>query len=130
MTDQRLVTAVARYLTVDQGLTAGALLSLAEHFHNVSVGSVPELTVPVVLVETSGGYLYQGYYYGDVEFPIDPGVTQTIDRFLDVGAEHQHDGRQAPARAGSSFTVSVVDGSGIANRGTGRRARDSVVAAS
>jgi len=33
---------------------------------------VPELTVPVVLVETPNGYLYQGYYYGDVEFPIEP----------------------------------------------------------
>jgi LCP family protein required for cell wall assembly len=114
ITDQRLVTAVARYLTVDQGLTAGALLSLAEHFHNVSVGTVPELTVPVVLVETSGGYLYQGYYYGDVEFPIDPGVTQTVDRFLNVGANiDTMTGKPLPA--GSSFTVSVVDGSGIAN---------------
>jgi len=115
ITDQRLVTAVARYLTVDQGLNAGALLSLAEHFHGVSVSSVPELTVPVVLVETgSNGYLYQGYYYGDVEFPIDPGVTQTIDRFLDLGPGiNTMDGKPLPKS--SSFTVSVVDGSGIPN---------------
>jgi LCP family protein required for cell wall assembly len=116
LTDQRLVTSVARYLTVDQGLTAGALLSLAEHFHGVSVSSVPELTVPVVLVETpvDNGYLYQGYNYGDVEFPIDPGVTQTIDHFLDVGPGiNTMDGQPLPKS--SSFTVSVVDGSGVAN---------------
>ena len=115
LTDQRLATAVARYLTVDQGLTTTALLSLAEHFHGVSVSSVPELTVPVVLVETPGGYLYQGYYYGDVEFPIDPGVTQTIDRFLDVGSNiNTMDGKPLPK--GSSFTVSVLDGSGTPNQ--------------
>ena len=116
LTDQRLATSVARYLTVDQGLTTSALLSLAEHFHGISVSSVPELTVPVVLVQAAGGYLYQGYYYGDVEFPIDPGVTQTIDRFLEVGPGiDTMDGKPLPKA--SSFTVSVVDGSGIANEG-------------
>jgi LCP family protein required for cell wall assembly len=116
LTDQRLATSVARYLTVDQGLTTSALLSLAEHFHGISVASVPELTVPVVLVETAGGYLYQGYPYGDVEFPIDPGVTQTIERFLDVGPSiNTMDGKPLPK--GTSFTVSVVDGSGIPDEG-------------
>jgi len=116
LTDQRLATSVARYVTVDQGLTTSALLSLAEHFHGISVSTVPELTVPVVLVETAGGYLYQGYYYGDVEFPINPGITQTIDRFLDVGPGiNTMDGQPLPKS--SSFTVSVVDGSGIASEG-------------
>lgn len=116
LTDQRLATSVARYLTVDQGLTTSALLSLAQHFHGISVSTVPELTVPVVLVEAPGGYLYQGYRYGDVEFPIDPGVTQTIDRFLGVGpGVNTMDGRPLPT--GSSFTVSVVDGSGTPNEG-------------
>jgi LCP family protein required for cell wall assembly len=115
LTDQRLATSVARYLTVDQGFTTSALLSLAEHFHGVSVGSVPELTVPVVLVETSGGYLYQGYYYGDVEFPINPGVTQTIDRFLNIGPDvNTMDGKALPTP--SSVRVSVVDGSGVLNQ--------------
>jgi len=115
LTDQRLATSVARYLTVDQGFTTSALLSLAEHFHGVSVGSVPELTVPVVLVETSSGYLYQGYYYGDVEFPIDPGVTQTIDRFLNIGpGVNTMDGKALPTP--SSVSVSVVDGSGVVNQ--------------
>ena len=115
LTDQRLATSVARYLTVDQGLTTSALLSLAEHFHGVSVGSVPELTVPVVLVQTPEGYLYQGYYYGDVEFPIDPGVTQTVDRFLDLAPDiNTMDGKPLPAS--SSITVSVLNGTGVPNQ--------------
>jgi LCP family protein required for cell wall assembly len=115
LTDQRLATSVARYLTVDQGLTTETLLGLAEHFHGVSVATVPELTVPVVLVETPNGYLYQGYYYGDVEFPIEPGVTQTVDRFLDVGADiNTMDGKSLPAS--STITVSVLNGTGVANQ--------------
>jgi LCP family protein required for cell wall assembly len=115
LTDQRLATSVARYLTVDQGLTTSALLSLAEHFHGVSVSSVPELTVPVVLVETPSGYLYQGYYYGDVEFPIEPGLSQTVDRFLDVGpGTNTMDGLPLPKP--SSITVSVLDGTGVSNQ--------------
>jgi len=115
LTDQRLATSVARYLTVDQGLTTSALLSLAEHFHGVPVGSVPELTVPVVLVETPNGYLYQGYYYGDVEFPIEPGVTQTVDRFLNVAPDiNTMDGQPLPAS--STITVSVLDGTGVLNQ--------------
>jgi LCP family protein required for cell wall assembly len=116
LTDERLATSVARYLTVDQAFSTSDLLNLAKHFHGVSVGSVPELTVPVVLVETgSTGYLYQGYSYGDVEFPIDPGVEQTIDRFLDVAPSvNTMDGEPLPSS--SSFTVSVVDGTGVPNQ--------------
>jgi LCP family protein required for cell wall assembly len=115
LTDQRLATSVARYLTVDQGFSTSDLLNLAEHFHGVSVGSVPELTVPVVLVETPNGYLYQGYYYGDVEFPIEPGVTQTVDRFLDLAPDvNTLDGKLLPAN--STLTVSVLNGTGVANQ--------------
>jgi LCP family protein required for cell wall assembly len=114
ITDQRLATAVARYLTVDQSFTTEHMLSLAEHFAGISIGAVPELTVPVVLVET-GTYLYQGYYYGDVEFPIEPGVTQTVDRFLDLAPSiNTMTGKPLPKNA--SITVSVVDGTGVTNQ--------------
>ena len=114
ITDQRLATAVARYLTVDSRMSTGHLLSVAEHFSSVSIGSVPALTMPVVLVQTSGGYLFQGYYYGDVEFPINPGLTQTIDHFLGLAPTiNTMTGRPLPPR--SSFTVSVVNGSGTRN---------------
>lgn len=116
ITDQRLATAVAPYLTVDSAMSTGHLLSLAEHFSGISIGSVPELTVPVVLVETPGGYLYQGYHYGDVEFPIEPGVTSTIDQFLGLRATADTMTGAALPRA-ATFTVSVVDGTGVANQG-------------
>ncbi len=109
ITDQRLATAVAPYLTVDSGFSVSHMLSLVEHFHSVSVAGVPELTVPTVLVET-GSYLYKGYYYGDVEFPIEPGISSVIDRFLGVAAAtNTMDGKPLPAH--SSLDVSVVDGS-------------------
>ena len=85
------------------------MLSLVEHFHSISVANVPELTVPTVLVET-GSYLYEGYYYGDVEFPIAPGISSVIDRFLGLSAATDTmDGKPLPAH--SSLDVSVVDGS-------------------
>jgi LCP family protein required for cell wall assembly len=114
ITDQRLATSVARYLTVDQGMSTSHLLTLAEHFDGVSVANVPELTVPVVLVQT-GSYLYQGYYYGDVEFPLEPGISQTIDRFLSLKPSiNTMTGRALPKNA--TITVSVVNGTGQANQ--------------
>ena len=114
ITDQRLATSVARYLTVDSRMSTSHLLSIAEHFSGVSIDSVPQLTMPVVLVEIGGGYLYQGYHYGDVEFPINPGLSQTIDHFLALAPTiNTMTGRSLPPR--SSFTVSVVNGSGTLN---------------
>ena len=114
ITDQRLATSVARYLTVDQGMSTGHLLTLAEHFNGVSIANVPELTVPVVLVQT-GSYLYQGYYYGDVEFPLEPGISQTIDRFLNLKPSvNTMTGRALPKNA--TITVSVVNGTGQTNQ--------------
>jgi hypothetical protein len=72
------------------------------------------LTVPVVLVQT-GSYLYQGYYYGDVEFPLEPGISQTIDRFLNLKPSiNTMTGRALPKNA--TITVSVVNGTGQANQ--------------
>ena len=113
ITDQRMAVAVAPYLTVDAGLSTSSMLGLVEHFKNVSIGAVPELTIPVVLVQT-GSYLYQGYYYGDVEFPLEPGIESTIDRFLGVSATtNTMTGQALPAA--NTISVSVVDGSGVAN---------------
>ena len=114
ITDQRLATAIAPYLTVDSSFTTGNMLSLAQHFANISVNNVLELTMPVVLLQT-GSYLYQGYYYGDVEFPIQPGVNSTIDKFLGLNSStNTMNGRPLPKA--HSITVSVVNGTGIANQ--------------
>lgn len=114
LTDQRLATAVAPFLTVDSSFSTSHMLSLGEHFANVSIGSVPELTVPVVLLQT-GTYVYQGYPYGDVEFPFEPGVSATIHRFLGVGTSiNTMNGRLLPKA--NTITVSVVNGTGVANQ--------------
>jgi LCP family protein required for cell wall assembly len=114
ITDQRLATAIAPYLTVDSAMSTSHILSLVEHFKGVSVGGVPQLTMPVALVQT-GSYLYQGYYYGDVEFPIQQGVQQTIEKFLGVSAgTNTMDGTPLPQP--STFTVSVVNGTGVINQ--------------
>jgi LCP family protein required for cell wall assembly len=114
ITDQRLATAVAPYLTVDSSFSTSHMLSLVEHFANVSIGAVPELTVPVVLVQT-GSYLYQGYYYGEVEFPIEPGVSATIHKFLGLGSSiNTVNGQLLPPA--NTVTVSVVNGTGVANQ--------------
>jgi len=114
ITDQRLATAVAPYLTVDSSFSTGHMLSLVQHFANVSIGNVPELTVPVVLLQT-GGYVYQGYSYGDVEFPIEPGVSATIHKFLNLGTSvNTMTGRLLPKA--NTITVSVVNGTGVVNQ--------------
>ena len=114
ITDQRLATSVAPFLTVDSAMSTSHMLSLVEHFKSIAVGSVPQLTMPVALVET-GSYLYQGYYYGDVEFPIEQGVQQTIDKFLGVTSS-TNTVNGTPLPKPSSFTVSVVNGTGVANQ--------------
>jgi LCP family protein required for cell wall assembly len=115
ITDQRLATAVAPYLTVDSGFSTSHMLSLVEHFHSVSVSGVPEMTVPVVLVET-GSYLYKGYLYGDVEFPIEPSITSVIHQFLGLPSSiNTVNGKALPKD--SSVTVSVVNGTTVASEG-------------
>ncbi len=115
VTDQRLATAVAPFLTVDSGFSTTHMFSLLEHFHGVSVGTAPQLTMPVVLVET-GSYLYKGYKYGDVEFPIEPGVTSVVHQFLGLPAStNTMDGKALPKD--SSITVSVIDGTTVAAEG-------------
>ena len=114
LTDQRLATAVAPYLTVDSAFSTGHMLSLAEQFANVSVGNVPELTMPVVLVQT-GSYLYQGYYYGEIEFPLQPGVSSVIHQFLGLNSS-TNTLNGTPLPHANAVTVSVVNGTGVANQ--------------
>ena len=114
ITDQRLATAVAPYLTVDSSFSTSHLLSLAQTFSSTSIGNVPELTMPVVLLQT-GGYVYQGYSYGDVEFPIEPGISNTIHTFLGLGSSSNTMNGQSLPKA-NTITVSVVNGTGVANQ--------------
>jgi LCP family protein required for cell wall assembly len=98
-TDAKLLSSVAPYLTVDQTLSTGTMLSIVKDYHS-NIGSALQLTLPVI--EDTSTYYYKGYNYGDVVFPAAPEDQQTLDRFMG--------GRPlgATVRPGS-VTVSVVD---------------------
>jgi LCP family protein required for cell wall assembly len=117
ITDQQLVSGVVGQLTVDNGFSASDMINLVLGYHNVDVGSAPQLTVPVS-VDQFGNYVYQGGSYGDIEFPAEPQDHNAVDQFLGLksGNEDTYSGGTLPAP--SSVTVSVLNGSGAYNQAT------------
>jgi LCP family protein required for cell wall assembly len=114
ITDQNLATAVLPDLTVDTGFSEGDMVSLARTFAHTKIGNVPQLTYPVVEVET-GSLLYQGYYYGDVEFPVQPTGLNIVDQLFGTAAG-DNSFTNKPLPAPSSFPISVVNGTGVASQ--------------
>jgi LCP family protein required for cell wall assembly len=117
LTDQQLVSGVVGQLTVDSGFSASDMISLVLGYHNVDVGSAPELTMPVS-VDQFGSYVYQGGSYGDIEFPAQPQDHDAVDQFLGLKAntEDTYSGGTLPSP--STVTVSVLNGSGAYNQAT------------
>jgi LCP family protein required for cell wall assembly len=114
LTDQSIMTAVLPSLTVDSGFSESKMVSLAETFAHVSIANVPQYTYPVSDVET-GSLLYQGYYYGDVVFPIQPNGVKAVNAILDVQPNSDSFTGQ-PLPAPSSVKLTVENGSGITNQ--------------
>lgn len=114
LTDQSIATAVLPDLTVDSGFSESTMVSLAKNFAHTSLSGAPQYTYPVTLVET-GSLLYQGYYYGDVEFPVQPNGVNTVNQIFGVASgDNSFTGATLPAP--SSFTMSVENGTGVANQ--------------
>ncbi|HEY1824606.1 MAG TPA: LCP family protein [Acidimicrobiales bacterium] len=114
LTDQGIARAVLPSLTVDSGFTENKMISLAETFAHTSIANVPQYTYPISDVET-GSLLYQGYYYGDVVFPVEPDGERAIDTIFGVSANKDtFTGAALPAP--SSVKVTVENGSGVANQ--------------
>ncbi|MGA2124355.1 MAG: LCP family protein [Acidimicrobiales bacterium] len=114
LTDQSILTAVLPSLTVDSGFTEGKMVSLAETFAHTDISNVPQYTYPVSDVET-GSLLYQGYYYGDVVFPIEPDGQRAIDTIFGVKpGTSPFSGTTLPAP--SSVKLTVENGTGVANQ--------------
>ncbi len=112
--DQGIMTAVLPSLTVDNGFTEGKMVSLAETFAHTDIGNVPQYTYPISDVET-GSLLYQGYYYGDVVFPVQPNGVQAVDTIFDVkSGTDSFTG--APLPAPSSVKLTVENGTNITNQ--------------
>ena len=117
LTDQQLVSGVVGQLTVDSSFSASDMISLVLGYHDVDVGTAPQLTMPVS-VDQFGSYTYQGGSYGDIEFPSEPQDHNAVDQFLGLksGSEDTYSGGALPAP--SSVTVSVLNGSGAYNQAT------------
>jgi hypothetical protein len=90
------------------------MVSLAKDFAHTSIAGAPQFTYPVTDVET-GSLLYQGYYYGDVEFPVQPDGVNTVNQIFDVATgDNSFTGQALPSL--SSFKISIDNGTGVANQ--------------
>lgn len=113
-TDQSIVSSVIGSLQVDQNFSENHMISLARDFATANIANIPQLTYPVVEVQT-GSLLYQGYYYGDVEFPFQPSGQETLNTIFGVGADQNSFNYDTLPRA-NSFKVSVENGSNVAGQ--------------
>jgi LCP family protein required for cell wall assembly len=125
VTDLNLINSLKADLTFDQSWSVSDMVDLVLDFHSIDINAVPQLTLPVSVVddpEGSGGQLlYEGSEYGDVEFPAAAPDLATIDQFLDVGPTIDTlTGEPLPAAA--TVSVSVENGSGEYNQATGAAA--------
>lgn len=120
-TDLNLATTLLPDLTVDQSFNEGEMVSLAETYHSTQISSVPQDTYPVVLnfsdPQNGDSYIYKGGFYGDVEFPVQPGGWQTVDSIFGVAPGFSTWNGQPLPPAGA-FHISVVDGSDVPNQQT------------
>ena len=116
ITDGQLIGSVAPQLTVDKTFSSSDMVNLALDFHGVNAGKAPQLTLPVQ-IDQFGSYLYKGARYGDVEFPSNVLDNQVIAQFLGIGPNiDTMTGKPLPAPA--AVTVSVLNGTGVANQAT------------
>jgi LCP family protein required for cell wall assembly len=114
LVDQSIATAVLPDLTVDTGFSEGEMVTLAKTFARTNIASVPQLTYPTLEVQV-GSYPYQGYLYGDVEFPIEPTGVDTINQIFGVASDDNiFTGKLLPFPA--NVTISVQDGTGVASQ--------------
>jgi LCP family protein required for cell wall assembly len=117
--DLNLINSVKADLSFDENWPATDMANLVLDFHSVSINSVPQLTMPVQVVDdpdgSGGGLVYQGGDYGDVEFPSEVQDQAAIDDLLGIGPDTDPiDGEALPAP--STVSVSVVNGTGAYNQ--------------
>jgi LCP family protein required for cell wall assembly len=115
ITDSQIVSSVVPQLQVDSSMSAGRMINLVLAFHGVNANAAPQLTLPVVVASAS--YVYRGGNYGDVVWPDEPQDQQVVDQFLGLGsATNTMTGAPLPPPA--RVTVSVINGSAVANQAT------------
>jgi hypothetical protein len=95
---------------VDSNFSLGDMLGTVLTFHGVNPNTAPEETMPVIV--DVDDYLAGGYDYGSVELTSQPQDLQVVDTFLGVTPDTDTmTGKPLPAPG--SFTVSVLNGTGI-----------------
>jgi len=119
LSDLSLINSVKADISFDQTWPVGDLVNLVLDFHSIAIDSVPQLTLPVQVVNdpngSGGALLYEGGTYGDVEFPSEAQDLSAIDQVLGVGPNVDSlTGNPLPAP--SSVSVSVLNGTGSANQ--------------
>ncbi|EQD61268.1 transcriptional regulator, partial [mine drainage metagenome] len=113
VTDFRLVNSVAGQLEFDNAFTTSDMVHLLLTFHSAKINSAPQLTIPVS-VGPNTSYIYAGYPKGEIEFPSLVPDLHAIDQFLQISPDTNTLTGQ-PLPRPSAVTVSVVNGSGVAN---------------
>ncbi len=119
ITDIGLVNSVKSDITFDQSWSVNSMAALLLDFHAVDINQVPQLTLPVAEVTDPNGddgdLMYEGYPYGQVEFPAQSQDRAIIDQVLGIGPNIDSlTGKPLPAP--SSITVSVMNGSGVSDQ--------------
>jgi LCP family protein required for cell wall assembly len=116
LTDQKLIDAIAPQVQVDSSLTTSLMLQLASEFHSVDINNVPQYTLPIATTNF-GDYVYKGYDFGDVVFPVEANDQQTINSFL--GVSNSTDTMTGnPLPSPSAISVDVINGSGLPDQAT------------
>jgi LCP family protein required for cell wall assembly len=119
VTDFGLINSVKADLTFDQSWSVNDMVDLVLDFHSININSVPQLTLPVAVVNDpdgdDGSLNYEGGSYGDVEFPAQTQDQSTIDEVLGINSDTNSMTGQ-PLPAPSSVTVSVMNGTGVADQ--------------
>ncbi len=113
VTDLRLVNSVAGQLEFDNAFTTSDMVNLLLTFHSAKINSAPQLTIPVS-VGPNTSYIFAGYPKGEIEFPALVPDLHAIDQFLQISPDTNTLTGQ-PLPHPSAVTVSVVNGSGVAN---------------
>lgn len=121
VSDVDLINSVKSDLTFDQSWSVSDMANLVLDFHSVNINSVPQLTLPVSVVDdpngAGGSLVYEGATYGDVEFPALSQDQAAIDQVLDISATTDSmTGLALPTP--SSVSVSVLNGTGASNQAT------------
>ncbi len=119
ISDIDLINSLKGDLTFDQSWPVTDMANLVLDFHSVDVNTVPQLTLPVSVVVDpngpSGDLIYRGGNYNEVEFPAHTQDQAAIDQVLGIGATTDSLTGQ-PLPSPSSVTVSVMNGTGVANQ--------------